>query len=67
MAAGRTFRNSRRSAARQMNQTVPIHFSLGMSLASVGANDNLHRLQGEADAALYRAKQQGRNRIEVAL
>lgn len=45
----------------------PIRVSVSIGLASVSANDNLHRLQGEADAALYRAKQQGRNRIEVAL
>ncbi|MDH4583991.1 diguanylate cyclase [Pseudomonas sp. BN415] len=44
----------------------PIRVSVSIGLASVSANDDLHRLQGVADAALYRAKQLGRNRVEMA-
>ncbi|MDH4562907.1 sensor domain-containing diguanylate cyclase [Pseudomonas sp. BN411] len=44
-----------------------LRVSVSIGLASVSANDDLHRLQGVADAALYRAKQLGRNRIELAL
>jgi diguanylate cyclase (GGDEF)-like protein/PAS domain S-box-containing protein len=46
------------------NGTLRVSVSIG--LASIGANDDLHRLQGVADAALYRAKRQGRNRVELA-
>jgi len=45
----------------------PLRVSVSIGLASVRANDDLYRLQGVADAALYRAKQGGRNRIELAL
>ncbi|MDT4836875.1 GGDEF: diguanylate cyclase (GGDEF) domain protein [compost metagenome] len=44
----------------------PIRVSVSIGLASVGAHDDLHQLQGVADAALYRAKKLGRNRVELA-
>ncbi|MCY1275141.1 diguanylate cyclase (GGDEF) domain protein [compost metagenome] len=44
----------------------PLRVSVSIGLAGVSAGDDLHQLQGAADAALYRAKQQGRNRVELA-
>jgi diguanylate cyclase (GGDEF)-like protein len=43
-----------------------LRVSVSLGLTGVSANDDLHRLQGVADAALYRAKQLGRNRVELA-
>lgn len=46
----------------QSKQNVPITVSLGV--AQLQANNTLNDLIQQADQALYRAKQQGRNRVE---
>jgi diguanylate cyclase (GGDEF)-like protein len=44
-------------------QSIPHTLSIG--LAAVMADDNLHAWLQRADAALYQAKQEGRNRVRV--
>lgn len=44
---------------------LPISISVGIAQATP-ADDNFDQLLGRADAALYRAKSRGRNRVEMA-
>ena len=45
---------------------VPIHATVSIGLAYYnGELDSIERIVGAADAALYRAKNLGRNRVEV--
>ncbi|NKI34067.1 diguanylate cyclase [Wenzhouxiangella sp. XN79A] len=56
-----TFRRSGSDAVRANDPTVTVSF--GLSCAR--GDDDIHSLRNRADAALYRAKQAGRDRIEV--
>ena len=48
------------------NRDIPVTVSVGMCFASAGEFVELDDLIGKADRALYRAKEQGRNTIEVS-
>lgn len=41
------------------------HLTVSIGVATSGANDSIHNLVRRSDSALYRAKKQGRNRVEV--
>lgn len=43
----------------------PVHFSVSIGVSSSEVSDNVDTLIKTADEALYRAKQNGRNRVEV--
>ena len=45
---------------------IPITISIGVAVSSKGKEKNADALVRAADAALYRAKEKGRNRVEVA-
>ena len=45
---------------------IPVTISLGVAASSSGRRLDEHNLVKSADAALYRAKENGRNRVEVA-
>lgn len=47
-------------------QQVGVTISIGLCAGYIAADDTWDRLIDEADAALYRAKEGGRNRVEVA-
>ena len=44
---------------------IPVTISLGAAVSGKGGNDTVQALVGAADGALYRAKKQGRNRVEI--
>ena len=44
--------------------SIPVTLSIGVAVGREG--ESLEQLIGRADAALYRAKGKGRNRVEVA-
>jgi diguanylate cyclase (GGDEF)-like protein len=46
--------------------TGPIHATVSVGIAQLQPGEDLDGLYARADAALYRAKQQGRNRVERA-
>lgn len=54
-----------RTPVRWQGRTIPFTCSIGVA-ALPGATGDLANLYAVADAALYRAKQGGRNRVEVA-
>ena len=45
---------------------IPVTISLGVSTTCKGRNSNANALIQAADLALYRAKENGRNRVEMA-
>ena len=49
------------------NQTFPYqsHLTISLGASEYNSQDNLPRFIGRADAAMYRAKRTGRNRVEV--
>jgi diguanylate cyclase (GGDEF)-like protein len=46
--------------------SIPVTVSLGVSVSENGTGDSLQQLLQAADAALYRAKYEGRNRVVLA-
>jgi two-component system cell cycle response regulator len=44
---------------------VPVTISMGVTCAESGKNSSIEALLNEADVALYRAKENGRNRVET--
>jgi two-component system chemotaxis response regulator CheY len=48
------------------NEPLQVTISLGVTVASRLAPEDLEALLGAADAALYRAKEAGRNRVEFS-
>lgn len=45
---------------------APVRFTLSAGVAAVQSGESIERLMARADAALYRAKASGRNRVEIA-
>ncbi len=64
LAAARSRAERIHHAARARNWPVTLSLGVAARLPSVG--DGPEQLVGEADAALYRAKRNGRDRVEVA-
>jgi len=56
-----------RASIAYKEQGIPITISIGVHSATPGRKDSLAMLIGEADRALYRAKENGRNRVEACL
>lgn len=48
------------------NEATPIHISISAGVAELMVDESIEKTISRADAALYRAKESGRNRIEVA-
>jgi diguanylate cyclase (GGDEF)-like protein len=53
--------------AKARDKSVDVSISLGVAFASQPVLGDLEALLASADAALYRAKEAGRNRVEVSL
>jgi diguanylate cyclase len=51
-------------AAQPVSPVAQVTVSIGYSVTMIGESANADRLIGQADAALYRAKENGRNRVE---
>jgi diguanylate cyclase (GGDEF)-like protein len=47
--------------------TIPVSISLGIAVMEQGQNTSFNALIHQADAALYQAKEKGRNRVELAI
>ncbi|MGL6289968.1 MAG: diguanylate cyclase [Silanimonas sp.] len=54
------------SGAPMLSRAGPLHVSASIGLATLRDGDSPERLLARADAAMYRAKQAGRNRVEAA-
>ncbi|WCD80382.1 GGDEF domain-containing protein [Pseudomonas sp. TUM22785] len=68
--AARNFLERLRESVEQLRvdaNGISLRVSVSIGLAASPPNADLHLLQEAADAALYRAKQHGRNRVELAL
>ena len=48
------------------NEATPIHISISAGVAELMVDESIEKTISRADAALYRAKESGRNRVEVA-
>lgn len=48
------------------SEAEPVHISISAGVAELIADEDIEKTISRADAALYRAKEAGRNRVEVA-
>jgi diguanylate cyclase (GGDEF)-like protein len=56
----------RSEPAKAKNKSIDVSISLGVAVANQPVPADLEALLGSADAALYRAKEAGRNRVEFS-
>ncbi len=64
--ANRILNNIQSQAIPFQDQEIAITISLGLAFNKVGENNELIDIVQAADTALYQAKQNGRNRVEIA-